>query len=200
MARAQGRRDAHGIRLLPRSQQPIGRRPACSACRASQLWYIVDGGIEVDADNDADDDADEPRSQITPGKGGWLGELWDPNEAKDYWEQPHHWLVGFHARAGARVVAFDRKRLHDFIARSPHMRDAAEAAEIADLWGKLRNTHAQATRNVYRAMVEMAHADGELEPDERSAIERFVTKHPRDLLQAEVERAKEGAAAGSEME
>lgn len=44
------------------------------------------------------------------------------------------------------------------------MRDAAEAAEVDDLWGKFRGCMAQGTRNAYTAMVEIAQADGVLEP------------------------------------
>ena len=60
--------------------------------------------------------------------------------------------TGFRVKEACTVVAFDRRKLHDFIARSPHMRDAAEAAEIADLWGKHRACMAQGTRNAYKAM------------------------------------------------
>eukprot|EP00326_Haptolina_ericina_P035879 CAMPEP_0181244848 /NCGR_PEP_ID=MMETSP1096-20121128/43091_1 /TAXON_ID=156174 ORGANISM="Chrysochromulina ericina, Strain CCMP281" /NCGR_SAMPLE_ID=MMETSP1096 /ASSEMBLY_ACC=CAM_ASM_000453 /LENGTH=171 /DNA_ID=CAMNT_0023341449 /DNA_START=1 /DNA_END=516 /DNA_ORIENTATION=+ len=122
-----------------------------------------------------------PHETLRPGKGGWLGELWDPNEEPTYWDQPHHWRTGFYAKEDCRVVAFDRKRLHDFIARSPHMRDAAEAAEIADLWGKLRNSFSQGTRNTYHGMWDMALADGALSERERVLLDKFAQQNPRDL-------------------
>ncbi|KAL1522257.1 hypothetical protein AB1Y20_017252 [Prymnesium parvum] len=139
------------------------------------LWYLVEGEVE------ALHSGEDTHVTIKPGKGGWLGELWDPNEPPDYWQQPHHWKTGFRAMVPSRVVSFDRKRLHDFIARSPHMRDAAEAAEIADLWGKLRSSFSQSTRNVYKAMLQMAMADGDLEPAEREALDKFVARNPLDL-------------------
>ena len=138
------------------------------------LWYVADGEVEVIRDG-------KVVAVAKAGSGGWLGELWDPNEDPDYWQKPHAWRAGFRAKQHSLVVAFDRKKLHDFIARSHELRDAAAAAEVADLWGKLRNCHKQGTRNVYRAMVEMAHSDGELEPRESTALERFAVGNPGDL-------------------
>eukprot|EP00966_Prymnesium_polylepis_P088391 2045573-Prymnesium_polylepis.2 len=75
------------------------------------------------------------------------------------------------------------------------MRDAAEAAEIADLWGKMRASLAQGTRNAYRAMLTMAHADGELEVDEQATLDKFVARNPGDLAAEHVHAAREHVAA-----
>lgn len=150
------------------------------------LHYVVDGEVEVVHGHDT-----TVYKTLSPGKGGWLGELWDPNEPVDYWDKPHHWKAGFRAKVHSRVVAFDRKRLHDFIARSPHMRDAAGKAEIADLWGKLRASTRQTTRAAYKAMLEMAQADGITTEDEASFLEHFAHAHPLDLP-ADVKRNLQG--------
>lgn len=153
------------------------------------LWYLVRGVVE------AVRPGEEEHLTIEPGKGGWLGELWDPNEEPDYWEKPHYWRTGFRVREACTVVAFDRRRLHDFIARSPQLRDAAEAAEIADLWGKHRACMAQGTRNAFKAMLQMAHVDGEYGPREVRALERFAARNPRDLSEAHVAEAHAELAA-----
>lgn len=140
------------------------------------LWYLIEGEVESVATSEH-----HTHLTVKPGKGGWLGELWDPNAPNDYWQQPHHWHTGFRALQPSRVVAFDRKKMHDFIKSSPQMRDAAEAAEIADLWGKLKNSFKQGNRNVYTAMRQVALADGELEPDEREVIDHFVARNTHDL-------------------
>jgi len=143
------------------------------------IWYVIEGTIEARRDRSGND----AHELVKPGKGGWCGELWDPNEAPDYWEQPHHWRTGFFAKENTRVVAFDRKALHDFIARSDHMRNAAEAAEIADLWGKLRGILSQGNRNIYRGMFQMSMADGDLTERERKLLDEFADKNPRDLAE-----------------
>ena len=75
------------------------------------------------------------------------------------------------------------------------MRDAAEAAEIADLWGKMRASLAQGTRNAYRAMLTIAHADGELEADEQATLDKFVKRNPSDLAAEHVQAAHEHVEA-----
>jgi len=72
-----------------------------------------------------------------------------PNQDADYWQRPHHWLAGFRAATHSLLVAFDRRKLHDVIARSEALQDAASAAEVADLWGKLRAARRQAVLSEY---------------------------------------------------
>ena len=106
------------------------------------LYYVVDGEVEV-----LFNEGTRVTNVLTPGKNGWLGELWDPNQDPAYWERPHHWMAGFRAKSHSLLVAFDRKALHDVIARSHPLRDAASAAEVSDLWGKLRGcAHASTSR------------------------------------------------------
>jgi len=145
------------------------------------LWYVVEGEVEVVRDH-----GQRVVTVLKPGTGGWCGELWDPNQDKDYWQRPHHWLAGFRASAHSLLVAFDRRKLHDVIARSEELQDAASAAEVADLWGKLRAARRQAVLSEYHAMREMAHVDGTLGEAERRALERFAAKH--ELTQTEVAR------------
>ena len=97
------------------------------------LWYLLHGSVHVVRNG-------QPVSLIQPDAdpnraGGWLGEFWDPNEAPDYWDQPHYWRAGFRANEHSLVVAFKRKPLHDSISRRPALRASAEHAEVSDLWG-----------------------------------------------------------------
>ena len=145
------------------------------------LWYVVEGEVEVVRDEGA-----RVVTVLRPGKGGWCGELWDPNQDRDYWQRPHHWLAGFRASAHSLLVAFDRRKLHDVIARSEELQDAASAAEVADLWGKLRAARRQAVLSEYHAMRAMAKADATLGHAEQQALEHFAAKHA--LTAAEVAR------------
>ena len=68
------------------------------------LWYVLEGEVEVLRDEGA-----RVATVLRPGKGGWCGELWDPNQDADYWQRPHHWLAGFRAATHSLLVAFDRR-------------------------------------------------------------------------------------------
>lgn len=77
-----------------------------------RIWYVVDGEVEV-VKRLGDGEEERTVAVLTPGKGGWLGELWDPNQEADYWDRAHHWLAGFRAKRPSLLVAFDRHRLHE---------------------------------------------------------------------------------------
>ena len=47
------------------------------------LWYLVSGVVETVSPGDGEVAAEQTGMTIVPGKGGWLGELWDPNESPD---------------------------------------------------------------------------------------------------------------------
>ena len=55
------------------------------------------------------------------------------------------------------------------IARSEALQDAASAAEVADLWGKLRAARRQEVLSEYHAMHTMAKADASLGQAEQQA-------------------------------
>ena len=46
------------------------------------LYYVVDGEVEV-----LFNEGTRVTNVLTPGKNGWLGELWDPNQDPAYWER-----------------------------------------------------------------------------------------------------------------
>ena len=141
------------------------------------LWYVVEGEVEV-----VRPDGDTG-SVLKPGNGGWLGELWDPNQDEDYWKRPHHWLAGFRAKSHSLLVALDRKALHDVIAKSHSLRTAANAAEVKDLWGKLRSCSKQSVVNAYKSMRDMAYLDHQIDERESLALDRYAVRHKRLLTE-----------------
>lgn len=161
-----------------------------AACAVHGRMDVIDGAGEVTATLTPADDENSA--------GGWLGEMWDPNQPPDYWSQPHHWKAGFRARDHSLLVAFDRRALHDVIASRPALRAASEHAEVSDLWGKLRATKRQAAANVYRAMLEMADADGRSDPGEAALLARFEQARPDAAIRAKRDRAEVTAEGGSD--
>ena len=156
------------------------------------LWYVVEGEVEViRPDGDTG-------NVLQPGNGGWLGELWDPNQDEDYWNRPHHWLAGFRAKSHSLLVALDRKALHDVIAKSHALRTAANAAEVKDLWSKLRSCSKQSVVNAYKGMQDMAYLDRRVDQRESLELERYAARHRRLLTEDDRrlldERAREDAA------
>ena len=150
------------------------------------LYYVVDGEVEV-----LFNEGTRVTNVLTPGKNGWLGELWDPNQDPAYWERPHHWMAGFRSKKHSLLVAFDRKALHDVIARSHPLRDAASAAEVSDLWGKLRGCARQSVLNSYAAMKEMASLHGAPDAAQLKTLESFAARHKLSeaQLKQEADRA-----------
>ena len=113
---------------------------------------------------------------VQPGKGGWLGEFYDPNQEKGYWERPHPALVSW--RCGSkrcRTLALERRALHDTLSSNPRLAHAAQRAEVADLWGKLKTARPQVLRSAYRSLLEVALSDGVLDQSERQLLGNFRT-------------------------
>eukprot|EP00435_Cladocopium_sp_Y103_P045019 s892_g12.t2 len=114
---------------------------------------------------------------ILPGKGSWLGEFFDPAEPDDYWETPRSHRVSFKCIADrCRLLTLEIRPLHNAILESG-LAEAATRAEISDLWGKLRGSHHEHRRNTYSAMLELAVADGKVDPKEVELLEKWKTRH-----------------------
>lgn len=158
------------------------------------IWYLVHGSVHVIRHG-------QPVSLLQPDRdpnraGGWLGEFWDPNEAPDYWEREHRWNAGHRANEHSLVVAFNRKALHDAIAKRPLLRTSAGNAEVSDLWGKLRAAQRQQFANVYVGMEAMAAVDGTVSEAEASDLRRYAEAHPEAIR--DVKMMREAASAAHE--
>ena len=136
------------------------------------IWYILKGSVEV-IRNGRKMRTINPCHDIKKA-GGWIGELFDPNESPTYWDEPHHWHVGFQVNAGTRLVSFARRPLHDVIASRPNLREAATKAEVSDLWGKLRASMRGVPAHVYRGMLLMAEVDGAIDEHERAELSQYA--------------------------
>ena len=111
---------------------------------------------------------------VRPGKGGWLGEFYDPNQDDDYWTRAHPAIVSWKCASDrCKTLALQRRALHETLTSNPRLESAAERAEIADLWGKLKNAGAQREHNAYRSMLEVSLADGIITTDERRLLGQF---------------------------
>lgn len=77
-------------------------------------------------------------------------------------------------------------KLHDVIAQSKHLSDRMNAAEVYDLWGKLKRCQKQGVLDTFEAMRRMAHVDEQLDEPEARALEQYAAQH-RKMLPADVE-------------
>jgi hypothetical protein len=124
---------------------------------------------------------------VRPGKGGWLGEFYDPNQDADYWLRPHPAIVSWRCSSEqCRTLALQRRALHETISSNPRLTSAAERAEIADLWGKLKNSGVERNLSAYRGMLEVSLADGVITMDERQLLSQFRMRYaiPNDAHEA----------------
>ena len=139
-----------------------------------EVHYVVEGEVDILSSTD------DLHTKIRPGKGGWLGEFFDPNAPANHWDedQSHSLPVSYQCAAAAcRTMALPRKALHKAIKENPRVEQAAARAEIGDLWGKLHRAPAQARRRTYQAMLQVALSDGKLDDSERSMLEAFRARH-----------------------
>ena len=142
---------------------------SCHSC-VWQLHVLLEGAAECT-------DANATR-QHTPGKGGWLGELFDPNRTDDYWNAPHPASSSIECASEKCVtLAFDRKALDMTLRANPRLAEAATRAELADLWGKLHKAGPERKRRTLASILETALCDGDLHPTEKDQIERFCRKY-----------------------
>jgi len=136
----------------------------------SKLHVILEGAAECT-------DANATR-QHTPGKGGWLGELYDPNRTAAYWNTPHPATYSIECVSEkCTTLAFDRKALDTVLRANPRLAEAATRAEIADLWGKLHKAGPERKQRTLASILETALCDGDLNPSERQQIDKFCQKY-----------------------
>ena len=136
----------------------------------AHLHVVLDGVAEF-----TDAHSTKERS---PGKGGWLGELFDPSRRQDYWNQPHQasFQIVCHSET-CSTLAFDRKALDVALHANPRLAEAATRAELADLWGKVHSAGPERKQRMFASMLEIALSDGDLHPTERKQIDRFREKY-----------------------
>ena len=121
---------------------------------------------------------------VRPGKGGWLGEFYDPNQDDEYWERPHPALVSWRCNSErCRTLALNRRALHETLSSNPRLVHAAQRAEVADLWGKLHASGPASRIRAYRAMLEVALSDGVLSEAERQLLTDFQKRHQIPLAE-----------------
>lgn len=138
----------------------------------AELHYIFQGeGELVSTTNDR-------LHPISPGKGGWIGEFFDPNIASDYWDKPHPWRCECRCMTEqCQTLAFPRKDLDSLLRSNPRLKEAATRAAVSDVWGKLFDTIGDMRRSAYKSMLQVALADGVVDVEERSMLEDFRRRH-----------------------
>ena len=137
------------------------------------ISFVLEGEVEMVSTTD------DGMSTVHPGKGGWLGEFYDPNIPSDYWEKPHTHPISYRCvdRAGCRTFQLARQAMHETIAANPRLHAMATRAEVDDLWGKLHRAPANLRRRSYQAMLEVAVSDGEVSASERRLLDEFRERH-----------------------
>eukprot|EP00931_Biecheleriopsis_adriatica_P066069 TRINITY_DN40489_c0_g1_i1.p1 TRINITY_DN40489_c0_g1~~TRINITY_DN40489_c0_g1_i1.p1 ORF type:complete len:166 (-),score=22.00 TRINITY_DN40489_c0_g1_i1:51-548(-) len=115
---------------------------------------------------------------ILPGKGGWLGEFFDPNSKPDCWEKERIRPVSFKCTASrCRTLSIDCRKADEIMKSNPRLTESATRAEVADLWGKLHRAQPEHRRLTYEAMVAVAASDGKIEDHEVKLIDDFRSRH-----------------------
>jgi len=138
----------------------------------SRLHFLLSGEVEMVSKSE------DGMDTLRPGKGGWLGEFYDPSQAEDYWDQEHNHPVSYKCVSeNCQSLALLRKALHHTLISNPRLEASATKAEIADLWGKLHRSHPEHRRRTYNAMLQIALSDGKLDPNERSLLADFRSRH-----------------------
>ena len=98
-----------------------------------EIHCLLDGAVEQVSTTG------EAFATLHAGKGGWLGEFFDPNQDASYWERPHRFPISYRcvSEGGCATLALARRALHETITTNPRLHAAATRAEVADLWGKI---------------------------------------------------------------
>ncbi|CAJ1357701.1 unnamed protein product [Effrenium voratum] len=137
-----------------------------------KINYLMEGEVMLISHTE------DKMANISAGQGSWLGEFFDPAMAKDYWEKPRNHLVSFKCISRrCRSLGLQRRSLQEAIAASPRLTEAATKGQIKDLWGKLHGSHREHRRNTYCAMLELALADGKVDPTEVALLENWKSRH-----------------------
>ena len=138
-----------------------------------EIHCLLDGAVEQVSTTG------EAFATLHAGKGGWLGEFFDPNQDASYWERPHRFPISYRcvSEGGCATLALARRALHETITTNPRLHAAATRAEVADLWGKIHQDMPELRQRTYSAMLEMATADGVVQPRERELLTDFAARH-----------------------
>lgn len=138
----------------------------------AEVHYLVEGEAEVLSSTD------DLLHKIKPGKGGWLGEFFDPNAAIDHWDAPRKLPISYRCTSErCQTLALDRSAMHRSVKGSPQMEQAAVRAAVSDVWGKLHRVVPDMRRSAYRSMLEVALVDGGLDAAERKMLAEYRQRH-----------------------
>jgi len=129
---------------------------------------------------------------VVPGKGAWLGELYDPKggvydgTAEDGHVEEHvcttvdclaHNVSWRCVAPQCRTMAISKSKFHRLVKGNPRLESAANRALVNDLWGKIHSSSKELRTITYQAILEMALVDGILLESERRILVRFREKH-----------------------
>lgn len=80
------------------------------------IWYLTKGQVTLSIDGDDFGSHD-------PGKGGMLGEFYDPNtDHETEMAREHAWAVSMRATTDCRTLRFDRVKLREAIDNNKHIK------------------------------------------------------------------------------
>lgn len=117
---------------------------------------------------------------LRPGKGGWLGEFFNPNaddaEVAGYEGQVHEMTCKC-VSEWCRTLTLSRKELHLCLSSNPRLKEASTRAQVDDLWGKVHMGVPESHRNAYQKMVEVAVSDGTVDRRERPLLDTWRERH-----------------------
>eukprot|EP01083_Nonionella_stella_P038283 104174_1 len=118
----------------------------------------------------------------------WLGEFFDPNRDKSYWDpqKQHKWIVSHQCVSECHLLRLDRKKLDVFLNRNDSFKEKASKVMVKDLWNKIRNAHAQRQSYImgtYRGMLNVAaltNDHSELSHQIQNYLEKYANSHTID--------------------
>lgn len=141
-----------------------------------QVHYMMEGeGVMISMTNDE-------MGKCRPGKGGWIGEFFDPNASpesytEEAWQKRIRPVSVKCTSSTCRTLALDMRKVQEVMHSNKRLTENATRAEVSDLWGKLHRSNADHRRQTYIAMVAVAASDGEIEDHEVKLLEDFRTRH-----------------------
>lgn len=137
------------------------------------ISYLVEGQVQLVSSTG------DPMFRTDPGKGGWLGEFFDPNmDIQDYWSRAHHFPISFQCVSErCRTLCFARRPLQEILASSPRLTEAAARSQVSDLWGKLHKSLPESRRRAYDAMLEVCLIDEQVDKREAELLVDFRRRH-----------------------